>query len=465
MKLGHGGLTRDPVVVLLDLDAIVLPCTIRLPGQVAAHQPRAIGRAGEGSRIGFSPMSEYRADNGRMARYVGAGPARPLWRRRMASGIGPEVAGGKARSARFIVIGVVLTRLLGLAELTTDVNVGWYRIDAPRALILAVAVLGESAALVTATWKRGSVARSWAVGDAIFMAIGLIAFASQRTLPFDPWTFMFQFSFTSAVTLGVAFQRLRSVLLWQCVPAGAYAATAIWERNAGWNVPQDLVSYFGSAVVVWALARELRNSGDALDLARADAVARESALAVERARARDLRDLHDRVLQTLEVLARGSFIDDDRVQAQVFRDAFWLRRHVADQRATAGAEDLGAVLATVIGDHIAGGLKIRTHIDGLRENVDTTASQALVGAVSEALTNISKHAGVKHAVVRAMRADAGITVSVVDSGRGFDPELAANGLGLRESICARLEQVGGHARIDSRAGSGTCIEMWVPVSS
>src|SRR5262249_16349875 len=108
-------------------------------------------------------------------------------------------------------------------------------------------------------------APTWAAADAVFIALGLVAFASQSAKPFDPWTFMFQFSFTTAVTIGVTFQRLRSVLLLQCVPASAYAATALVERNAGWTVPPDLVSYLGLAVVIWAVAREFRRLCGALD--------------------------------------------------------------------------------------------------------------------------------------------------------------------------------------------------------
>jgi signal transduction histidine kinase len=377
-------------------------------------------------------------------------------------------AGGIARSQRFILLGVTFTRLLSLAELTADVNIGWYRHGfTPQVAVLAGSVFAESTALLIISWVRGSVSRSWAASDAIFMALGLIAFASQATSPFDPWTFMFQFSFTSAMTVGVSFQRLRTVLGWQCVPAGAYAVTALVERNAGWNVPQDLVSYLGLAVVVWALARELRRSGHALDEARTDAVSRESALAVERERSRDLRDLHDRVLQTLEALARGRFIDDERILAQVTRDAFWLRRLVAGAPAPAtdGAADLGAALAAVVEDHIAAGLRVRLYTDGIHGQLAAPSTQALAAAVGEALTNVRKHAGVTHAVVRAASEEDGIRVSVLDSGCGFDAAQVRAGTGLRESIGRRLELVGGHRRIDTAAGAGTCIEMWVPTTA
>ena len=58
----------------------------------------------------------------------------------------------------------------------------------------------------------------------------------------------------------------------------------------------------------------------------------------------------------------------------------------------------------------------------------------------------------------------GVRVTVLDSGCGFDLGQPGRGLGLRESIIGRLDQVGGYARIDSSAGVGTCIEMWVPTT-
>lgn len=372
-----------------------------------------------------------------------------------------------AHSQRLLLLGVVFTRLLGLVELTADVSIGWAHSEFNWTVTLLVAVvMAESAALLIFSWKRGSVSPTWAAIDAIFMAFGLVAFASQHTKPFDAWTFMFQFSFTSPVTLGVTFRRLRTVLLWQCVPAGAYAATALFVRNAGWNVPQDLVSYLGLAVVIWAVAREFLRWGRALDLARADAVARESTLAAERERANGLRDMHDRVLQTLETLARGGFIDDDRVLAQVTKDAFWLRRRLTGDGASAnGAEDLSSALAAVIEDQVAAGLRVRLHTSRVRDEPAEPVKHALAAAVGEALTNVRKHSGVKDAVVQAASEGGGITVSVLDSGRGFDVSRVDHGLGLRDSIDRRLEQVGGRARVDSAAGSGTCIEMWVPVEA
>lgn len=381
--------------------------------------------------------------------------------------LGNAVSGGAAHSQRLILLAVVFARLLGLAELTADVSIGWSRHGStPQVAVLAAAVLAEGAALIIASWIRGSVSPSWAAADAIFAALGLVAFASQTTKPFDPWAFMFEFSFTSAVIIGVSFRRLRTVVLWLCAPAGAYAATALLERNAGWNVPQDLVSYLGLAAISWAVARELRRVGNALDQARADAVARESAQAAERERSRNLRDLHDRVLQTLETLARGRFIDDDRVRAQVTRDAFWLRRAVAGEPAPAAAAagDLGAALAAVTEDHISAGLRVQLHASRINGKPTASAVLALTAAVSEALTNVRKHAGVTQAVVQAASDAGGLRVTVLDSGCGFDPGQPGRGLGLRESIIGRLDQVGGYARIDSSAGIGTCIEMWVPTT-
>jgi signal transduction histidine kinase len=76
--------------------------------------------------------------------------------------------------------------------------------------------------------------------------------------------------------------------------------------------------------------------------------------------------------------------------------------------------------------------------------------------------NVGKHAGVRRAVVFAQQRDDGSTfVSVKDAGCGFDVE-TAEGFGLRSSVRAPVEAVGGGAQVRSVIGEGTEVRLWVP---
>jgi len=94
--------------------------------------------------------------------------------------------------------------------------------------------------------------------------------------------------------------------------------------------------------------------------------------------------------------------------------------------------------------------------------LDGERLRALETAVAEAVMNVGKHSGVRRAVVFGQRRDDGSTfVSVKDGGRGFDVD-AAEGFGLRSSIAAPVEAVGGGAKVTSVVGEGTEVRLWVP---
>jgi signal transduction histidine kinase len=66
-------------------------------------------------------------------------------------------------------------------------------------------------------------------------------------------------------------------------------------------------------------------------------------------------------------------------------------------------------------------------------------------------------------VVFAQRRDDGSTfVSVKDAGIGFDIDGAGDGFGLRSSVRAPVEAVGGGAQVRSVVGEGTEVRLWVP---
>jgi signal transduction histidine kinase len=195
-------------------------------------------------------------------------------------------------------------------------------------------------------------------------------------------------------------------------------------------------------------------------------VAREVELEIERERARSFRELHDRVLQTLETLGKGSWIGDARVRDHVAMEAGWLRRLIErgpDPDRRDGHGDLVAALQEVVGRQVAAGLRVELNVAEVGwEPLTDAVAEALAGAANEALTNVRKHAAVSRAVVRASRTRDGVVVSVLDHGRGFEPGQVRRGVGIPRSLVDRMRQVRGTARIDSAPGGGTYVELWAP---
>jgi signal transduction histidine kinase len=92
-----------------------------------------------------------------------------------------------------------------------------------------------------------------------------------------------------------------------------------------------------------------------------------------------------------------------------------------------------------------------------------TAAEAVVLAAREAMINAAKYAGVAAVSVYAEAGDEWLSVFVRDRGVGFDLETATTGRGIVDSIVARMARTGGTARIRSSPGSGTEVELHMPI--
>ena len=88
--------------------------------------------------------------------------------------------------------------------------------------------------------------------------------------------------------------------------------------------------------------------------------------------------------------------------------------------------------------------------------------------VQESLTNVIKHAGVSEARVRIEKSGAVLRASVTDAGAGFETSQALGsarnpaGSGLR-GMQDRVELFGGKLGLRSAPGSGTVVELTVPL--
>jgi signal transduction histidine kinase len=86
--------------------------------------------------------------------------------------------------------------------------------------------------------------------------------------------------------------------------------------------------------------------------------------------------------------------------------------------------------------------------------------------ISEALTNVEKHAHATRVSVSAQAADGGIRVVIADDGKGFvvaETMYVPGHLGL-VAIRERSQLAGGRCRIESEPGAGARVEFWVPLN-
>lgn len=93
-------------------------------------------------------------------------------------------------------------------------------------------------------------------------------------------------------------------------------------------------------------------------------------------------------------------------------------------------------------------------------------ADALLAALAQCLTNVLKHSGQSAAEVVVLAADETITVTIIDSGVGFDADaVPEDRLGLRMSVHRRIEDAGGTVNVWTGEGVGTAIMLKVPAKS
>ena len=102
----------------------------------------------------------------------------------------------------------------------------------------------------------------------------------------------------------------------------------------------------------------------------------------------------------------------------------------------------------------------------LPNHVPESVATLVFKNISEALTNVEKHAHATRVGVSAHAADGGIRAVISDDGKGFvvaETMYVPGPLGL-VAIRERSQLAGGRCRIESEPGAGARVEFWVPLS-
>jgi len=199
-------------------------------------------------------------------------------------------------------------------------------------------------------------------------------------------------------------------------------------------------------------------------------------LAAEQERNRLARELHDSVTQT--VFSMNLTVQTARLllERDVSRVAGQLQR--LEELAAGALREIQALVsslrpAPILAEDLPAALRRlaaeRRSRDGLHVNLNVVGDRKLSEPVAaglyliaqEALTNVSKHAGVNEATVRLRLTEGEASLEVEDHGRGFPVQAGAGErghLGLA-GMAERARDLGWRLTIESQPGRGTCIRV------
>jgi two-component system sensor histidine kinase UhpB len=199
----------------------------------------------------------------------------------------------------------------------------------------------------------------------------------------------------------------------------------------------------------------------------------------EAERRRIARELHDVVLQDLtyalqsmQVLQRmPEGLDSGKETARQvdalkravggLRDAIYdLRLESARERPLVRAVESIVELNRQIGE----GCQFELVVDeGFPAAISGPAGVEVVRVVQEALANVRRHSGARHAVVTLGMVNGEVLVEIEDDGRGFGPE-TSYGMGLM-GMRERVLMLGGDLEVDGREGAGTRVFLRVGLAA
>lgn len=112
------------------------------------------------------------------------------------------------------------------------------------------------------------------------------------------------------------------------------------------------------------------------------------------------------------------------------------------------------------------GIEIDADVDDLEGSVPAEHEIGIFRILQEALNNVLKHAAAKSVRVSAKREPSLVRLTIADDGRGIAPAAgkSAGGVGLT-SMRERARLMGGSLEIRPSSGSGTLVELVIPISA
>lgn len=266
-------------------------------------------------------------------------------------------------------------------------------------------------------------------------------------------------------------------ILWALGALGASTLVATAGPTSGYVSVPAIASLAGWVITlivgIWVTAGVQRAMRRIEQIGRSHQAERHAS-ELEAQRRQGARLLHDTVLATLTLLAHsGVGVSAEALRQQAEEDARLLRQlrlgstpmprfSGSYSLEPVGETTLGTTLESVKQRFLRMGLTVRWHGTG-HVLLPNDVLDAFLLALAECLENVRRHAGVDEADVTITEADDIVRAVVTDAGVGFSPEsIPSDRLGFRESVVARLGNVGGSARVFSTPGAGTTVMLEVP---
>lgn len=324
--------------------------------------------------------------------------------------------------------------------------------------------LGALVSLELVEWRR------WPIGAPRPVALTLLAVRSTACLllsTLDPY------GFARALLLLIPFTAYFVLGAWASYGlAAALFGVVVGQLPAGWPADQehlsDLLMFTVGLVFAVSMASVAARAQSYAAQTRAYA-SQVAELAAEAERNRLARDLHDSLghhLTAISVQLEKVAAYQDRdpgTSAQALANArASVRQALADVRHSVGSLrggrfSLRAALAELVRTDPA----VELHVDGDESDCSEVALLTLYRVAQEALTNARRHAGAGRVTIRLALGRTTARLVVTDDGRGFDPDAARSGHGLR-GMRERIGLVGGTLAVTSRPGAGTEVTATVP---
>jgi signal transduction histidine kinase len=242
---------------------------------------------------------------------------------------------------------------------------------------------------------------------------------------------------------------------------GAMNAGSMTEQPLPPDTETRLVSF--TELVATAVANAESRAALAASRARIVAAADESRRQIQR-------DLHDGAQQRLVnaviglKLASRALDRGDANATELVADAL---RHAEEASSELRELAHGILPAALTSAGLRGGLEALVSRIPLPVTADVSVERLPPGVeatayfiVSEALTNVLKHARASHAMVTVRAEDRRLRVEICDDGiGGADPQRGSGLIGLSD----RVEALGGTLRLTSPSGRGTTLLIHLPV--
>ena len=331
----------------------------------------------------------------------------------------------------------------------------------------AVAITAESIWAAARTLRRQTaVDRLVAMADGLAADLALVGEATSwgaRQMPPDPrWSPVYGLLTAAWTGFGHAdaTDGAAAMASWIATYAMVTADTAL--DRGGVSVRGQRYAEMAAGAVFTSvggnLGRGMRAMARDLDEARAHAIDDAERQAAERERAAQHRVIHDSALQVLETVGGSWDVDTDLVLHRIRFEIARLTRVLAGG-GLAPEGGLGDLMAALRTEFSYVGLDVTLHLADAPLHCPRPALEVLNDAAHEALVNVHKHAGTRHADVRVRSSPNAVVVEISDQGPGFDVSAPRTGFGVTESIERRLHDVGGIAVITSVVGAGTTVTL------